>query len=210
LLGADLSAADFLMNRVLDNALIMDPGRPGEAFRFCRGRFAGTDLWGIIMASRQTAFRRAGRMLAAGALLLLAGCGTVLLPGSVDSGPLPPAAPGTARLIFYRSVDYEASQAMPELALNGAPTGRTEAGTMLYRDVAPGTYKITVAPTLPFPNQFPSVTVKPGDVVYIDIGTLANMGDMAPERSYGDTFIVSVVDTETGAFGVYGLRRIHG
>jgi hypothetical protein len=149
-------------------------------------------------------------MLAAGALLLLAGCGTPLLPGPVDNSPLPPAAPGTARLIFYRSVDYQGMQAMPELALNGTPTGRTEAGTMLYRDVAPGTYKITVAPTLPFPDQFPSVSVKPGDVVYIDIGTLANMGDMAPERSYGDTFILSVVDPEAGAFGVYGLRRIHG
>jgi hypothetical protein len=163
------------------------------------------------MASRQNAFLRAGRMLGAGALLLLAGCSTVLLPGPVDTGPLPPVPAGDARLIFYRTVDYQGTQAMPEIALNGAPTGRTENGTMLFRDVAPGSYKITVAPTLPYPNQFPSVSVKPGDVAYVEIGTLANMGDIMPtERSYADTFILSVVDPATGAYGSYGLRRIHG
>lgn len=153
----------------------------------------------------------ARRFLIAGGLLLLAGCaGNVLFPGPVASDPLPPAPPGTARLIIYRAVDYEATQAMPEISLNGTPTGRTENGTMLYRDVAPGTYKITVAPTLPYPDQFPSVSVKAGDVAYIEVGTLTNMGDLAPERSYGDTFIVSIVDPATGAFGSYGLRRIHG
>lgn len=162
---------------------------------------------------------RAARAFVAATLLLLAGCsgdnplaGTanVLFPGSVANGPLPPPAPGMARLIFFRNVDYQGSSASPVISLNGSPTGRTENGSMFYRDVAPGTYAVTALPSLPFANQFPTVNVKAGDLKYIQIGALTNMGDLAPERAFEDTFIVSVVDPQWGAYEISSLRRIHG
>lgn len=163
--------------------------------------------------------RRAARAAVAVTLLMLAACSdnsffagpaNILLPGAVANAPLPPPAPGTARLIFFRNVDYQGDSAMPMISLNGSPTGKTENGTMFYRDVAPGTYRVTALPSLPFQNQFPTIAVQAGDLKYIQIGTLPNMADLSPERSFEDTFIVSVVDPHWGAYESSSLRRIHG
>ncbi len=70
---------------------------------------------------------------------------------------------------------------------------------MFYRDVSPGVYDISVAPSLPYPNQFKTVVVKPGDVFYVQIDTLPQLGGRfnISERSYGDTFIVTLRDPAT-------------
>ena len=130
--------------------------------------------------------------------------------GPISTAPLSPEAPGTGRIIFYRVANYEDTQATATVYLNGAATGVSQLGALFYRDLAPGTYNVTVAPTLPYQNQFAKVNVKPGDVIYLQIGTLANMTDLAPERAAGDTFILSVVDPQLGAYEIAFLRRIQG
>lgn len=150
---------------------------------------------------------RSARALFAGLVLLLAGC-VATPPGPLLSGPLPPAPPGTARLIFYRDLDYYATQSMPTVYLNNAPAGISQNGAVFYRDVAPGVYAISVAPSLPYPNQFKTVVVKPGDVFYAQIATLPELGGRfnITQRSYGDTFIVTLRDPATGAYETQGLR----
>jgi hypothetical protein len=147
------------------------------------------------------------RALFAGLVLLLAGC-TPTPPGPLLTGALPPPPPGTARLVFYRDLDYYATQSMPTVYLNGRPTGISQNGAVFYRDVTPGAYDISVAPSLPYPNQFKSVVVKPGDVFYAEIATLPQLGGRfnITERSYGDTFIVTLRDPVTGAYETQGLR----
>jgi hypothetical protein len=149
---------------------------------------------------------RATRALFAGLALLLAGC--VAPPGPLLSGPLPPQPPGTARLVFYRGLDYYATQSMPTIYLNNQPTGISQNGAVFYRDVAPGVYAISISPSLPYPNQFKTVVVKPGDVFYAQIGTLPQLGGRfgITERSYGDTFIVTLRDPATGVYETQGLR----
>lgn len=150
---------------------------------------------------------RAARLAAAGVLLLLTGCAAVFTQGPVSNAPLPPAASGTGRIIFYRAANYEASQESTTVYLNGTATGIAQPAAMFYRDLPPGTYNVTAAPTLPYQNQFPTVTVKAGDVIYLQIGILTNMTDMAPERSTHDTFVLSIVDPRVGAYQTYALRR---
>jgi len=149
---------------------------------------------------------RSVRAVLAGIALLLAGC--VTPPGPLLSGPLPPPPPGTARLVIYRDLDYYATQSMPTVYLNSQPAGISENGAVFYRDVAPGAYTISVAPSLPYPNQFKTVVVKPGDVFYAQIAPLPLTGGRfnVNARDYGDTFIVTLRDPATAASETQGLR----
>jgi hypothetical protein len=155
----------------------------------------------------ETKLYHAARALFAGLVLLVAGC-VPTPPGPLLSGPLPPQPPGTARIVFYRDLDYYGTQAMPTVYLNNAPTGISQNGAVFYRDVPPGIYAITVAPSLPFPNQFKTVVVKPGDVFYAQIGTLPATGGRfnINARDYGDTFIVTLRDPASAAYEMQGLR----
>jgi hypothetical protein len=164
------------------------------------------------MISASPRFARACRALLAGIVLLLAGCGSPIPPDQMVRGPLPPPQAGMAQLIFYRDLDYYGTQAMPTIYLNDKPAGITQNGAVLDRDVPPGRYDLTLAPTLPYPDQFKTLVVRAGDVFYIRIGTLPLLGGRfaITERSYGDTFILTVVDPAVGFREIQGLRRIGG
>ena len=146
------------------------------------------------------------RAVFAGIVLLLAGC--VAPPGPLLSGPLPPQPPGTARIVIYRDLDYYATRSMPTVYLNNQPAGISENGALFYRDVPPGTYAISVAPSLPYPNQFKTIVVKPGDVFYAQIAPLPLTGGKfnVNDRDYGDTFIITLRDPATAAYETQGLR----
>jgi hypothetical protein len=150
----------------------------------------------------------------AGLLFLIAGCAaTNVPPGEAVMGPLPPLAPGHARLVFYRALDPYATQSMPTLYLNGSASGITQNGAALYRDVPPGQYDLTLQPSLPWPNQFKTVVVRPGDVFYVAISTrpyLACGRANSTQACDGDTFLLNVVDPATGAQQIQGLRLIGG
>ena len=158
------------------------------------------------MAMIEARLCRSVRAVLAGLVLLLAGC--VAPPGPLLSGPLPPAPPGTARIVVYRDLDYYATRSMPTVYLNNQPAGISENGALFYRDVAPGEYAISVAPSLPYPNQFKSVVVRPGDVFYAEIAPLPLTGGRfnVNARDYGDTFIVTLRDPATAAYETQGLR----
>lgn len=179
-----------------------------STFPATAGRAAGR-------AASRTLGRRAGfKALLAGVLLLVAGCAvTSIPPGEAVMGPLPPLAPGNARLVFYRALDPYTTQSMPTLYLNGVASGVTQNGAVLYRDVPPGQYDLTVEPSLPWPNQFKTVVVRPGDVFYIAIDTRPYISCGLADNSqacYGDTFLLSVVDPVTGAQQIQGLHLIRG
>jgi uncharacterized protein DUF2846 len=159
------------------------------------------------MVMIEARFFRLIRAVIAGMALLLAGC-TLAPPGPLLSGPLPPQPPGTARIVIYRDLDYYATRSMPTVYLNNQPAGISENGGVFYRDVPPGAYAISVAPSLPYPNQFKTVVVKPGDVFYAQIAPLPTTGGKfnVNERDYGDTFIVTLRDPAIAVYETQGLR----
>jgi hypothetical protein len=153
------------------------------------------------------------RFLALSLVLLLTACVTPP-EGPPLAGPLPPQPPGTARLIFYRTLQYYDTTAMTTVYLNGKAVGISMVGSVFYRDVAPGQYDISVFSYGSYPNQFKSVVVGPGNVFYSRIDTLPKppcpSGRILGADCPPDTFIVTVVDPVTGYQQVQGLRLLAG
>lgn len=162
-----------------------------------------------------TSIRSAQIWLSLVFLLLVASCASPVPPGQALSGPVPPPPAGMAQLVVYRPLGYYETQAMPLLYFNGAPAGVTQNGSVLIRDVPPGEYAISVAPSMPYPGQFKSVVVRPGDVFYVNIAPLPSpcsgrLPGFQSDRCSGDTFIITIVDPQTGLAAVQGLRLLRG
>jgi hypothetical protein len=116
-----------------------------------------------------------------------------------------------ARLVVYRPLEFYGTQTMPLLYLNGAPAGVTQNGGVLVRDMLPGTYLISVAPSEPFPGQFKTIAVRAGDMFFVNIQPLPSPCTrviLGSTRCSGDTFIVTVVDPQIGLHEVQGLRLL--
>lgn len=130
------------------------------------------------MVMEQSNFAR--RLRLGGAVLLLALTSMALAPwgdalaAAANAPGLAPVSPGMARMWIYR--DYEPYQtlARPYVRLNGAITGISEPGGVFYRDVAPGTYAVTVDSDGTDVEQFVSIPVVAGQQVYVKV--LASAG----------------------------------
>ncbi len=80
-----------------------------------------------------------------------------------------PPGPGLARIWIYRLDEPYVSLARPYIRLNGAVIGISEPGGAFYRDVAPGTYAVTVDSDGADVNQFATVTVGPRQQVFVKV-----------------------------------------
>ena len=96
------------------------------------------------------------------------------LAAVTNASGLAPVAPGMARVWIYRDYEPYESLARPYVRLNGAITGISEPGGAFYRDLAPGTYTVTVDSDGTDLQQFVSVPVATGQQVYVKV--LASSG----------------------------------
>jgi hypothetical protein len=125
------------------------------------------------MLIEQSNFAR--RLRLGGAVLLLAltsmGLGPRgLAPAAATNTPaLAPQSPGTARIWIYRDYEPYQSLARPYVRLNGAIAAISEPGGAFYRDVAPGTYAVTVDSDGTDAKQFVSLAVAAGQQVYVKV-----------------------------------------
>lgn len=88
--------------------------------------------------------------------------------------PVVPPAPGMGRIWIYRELEPFQSLARPYVRLNGAVAGISEPAGSFYRDVAPGSYTVTVDCLGMDVDQFTTVAVGPGQQVFVKILSLAN------------------------------------
>ncbi|HYC13479.1 MAG TPA: DUF2846 domain-containing protein [Stellaceae bacterium] len=121
--------------------------------------------------------RRLGPVAAALALvltILLAGCASGPAPPPFASvvNQLPPLAAGQARIFFYRYYQLYVSMARPYIRLNGTSVAISEPGGVLYRDVPPGTYLISVDSQGLYPNQNKTVTLAGGETLYVRVDSM--------------------------------------
>lgn len=140
------------------------------------------------------------RILIAGILALTAGtlAACAPYPGSprfaTVAASLPPPAAGTARIYFYRALDYYGVSSGTTVYLNHRPVGFSRIGTVFYRDVPAGRYFISVASPGPFPNQFKTVQLAAGETVYARIESLLSWSYTGPiSTSRGPTFVVALI-----------------
>jgi hypothetical protein len=92
--------------------------------------------------------------------------------------------PGTARIWFYRDYEPYVSRNYATVLLNGAMAGSVQPyGGVIYRDVPPGHYHLTVESVGQDVNQDADVDLAPGREAYVKILNLpswASDGDLSP------------------------------
>jgi hypothetical protein len=160
------------------------------------------------MLVEQSRFARRFRL--GGAVLLLALTSMGLAPRGLALAPVTNApglaslSPGTARLWIYR--DYEPYQtlARPYARLNGAIAGISEPGGVFYRDIAPGTYVVTVDCYGTDVNQFVSLAVAAGQQVFVKVLASASWdagggGERSGSGWARDTFYTRQIQPEVAA-----------
>jgi hypothetical protein len=154
------------------------------------------------------------RKTVAGLVMLL----FVALVGCAAEGPnfaaatLPPLPPGQARIFFYRWNEPYEALSMSKVYLNGDEIAVSQIGAVLYRDVAPGPYYVSVQSQGTYPDQFKTVVIGAGQTFYIRIESISSY--KSPCGYLGncevDTFVVSPVDPTTAAREMYALKLIPG
>ena len=132
-------------------------------------------------------------------LLALAGCAIPPAPLFAQAAStVPPLAAGMARIYFYRDYEPYESLGRPAIFLNGQTTGISIPGGAFYRDVAPGTYRVTVStnydfyPNLIYPDELGDVPLAVGETRYFKIESLRSWTE---RKGFSrDTFVVALID----------------
>jgi hypothetical protein len=164
-----------------------------------------------------------GKLRVALVLVLLAfgGCEPPGPPFATAAATIPPPAQGMARIFFYRWLEPYETTAPTTVSLNGKPAGLSELGTVLYRDVAPGQYTISVQSDEPYPFQFKTVVLEPGEVAFARIESLQSWSSCGGGGGGGDgtggsvtgcrtTFVVVMMDPRVAQYEMRDLRFIRG
>ena len=135
----------------------------------------------------------------------LAQWGPALAAAPGAPGVTPPS-PGTARIWIYRDYEPYETLARPYVRLNGAIAGISEPGGVFYRDLAPGTYTVTVDSEGTDVQQFVSVPVAAGQQIYVKVLASASWdsGSGGGERGGGggwarDTFYTWQIQPQAAA-----------
>jgi len=152
------------------------------------------------------------RSLALLFILVLAACAETGPRFATVASSLPPIQAGAARIYFYRVLEpYEGD--VPTVAfLNGMAVGVTQAGGVLYRDVAPGGYEIKVASDGGFPNQFKSARLEAGETLYVRVESLESWAcrGRPPSACNATVFAVSLVPPEIARQEMQDLEFLRG
>lgn len=144
-------------------------------------------------------------------LFALAGCAQPPDFGAAASG-LPPVPAGMARMFFYRLREPYESTSFSTVYLNHQPVGNSQDGAVFYRDEPPGQYLVSVFSPGLYPDQFKTVTVTAGEVVYVRIASLQTFGDCSGKgiSCDRDTFVVNTIEPKRADREMADLWLIRG
>jgi hypothetical protein len=146
--------------------------------------------------------KTARRVLPVALFALLAACAQ-LPPVGASSVPRIPL--GQARIWVYRDLETSAIPEVPYVRFNGAIAGAANQGGAFYRDVAPGSYHVTVDSIGTDFNQASDVTLAAGQEAYIHILQLDNWFESAHYLAgvQRATFYAWLMSPEVGRAGVW-------
>jgi hypothetical protein len=124
---------------------------------------------------------------------------------------LPPLPAGDTRIFFYRLLQPYEILAPTTVFLNDRPVGVAEMGTTFYRDVTPGTYQVSVFSQGYYPNQFKTVTVTPGQTLYVRIDSLLTWSQITCGSACQlNTFVVTVANPPAAQQEMQNLPLVRG
>jgi hypothetical protein len=107
-------------------------------------------------------------------LLALAACAPCLLgvPAAAQQGPAIPQ--GYARIWILRQYEPSDSLRTPVMYINGAPIGASQPGTIFYRDLPAGAYRVTVDSCTTDVGQAADLNLASGSQVDLEIQSLSS------------------------------------
>jgi hypothetical protein len=146
------------------------------------------------------------RQAVAALLGLVAGCDTV--PQSLG-GTAPPLPHRLARIYVYREPTIYDSTLWTGVTFNDIKVGDCAPGTVFYRDVPPGSYKIEPRSEQLYPGQAKTVFVEPGTSTFAKIQNQPFWGQ-SPRNTHGTTFTVAIIDPAIGLVEIGRLRLTGG
>jgi hypothetical protein len=135
----------------------------------------------------------------------LAGCDTAPHQVAVIS----PVPGGMARFYVLREANSYDSQIWTAVSLNGEVAGSSAPGTVFYRDVVPGTYRVEARSDKRYPDQVKTVVARPGSTTFVKVDNLRNWGQSSREWQ-GTTFTVEVIDPAIGQLELSKLQLTQG
>ncbi|HTV46223.1 MAG TPA: DUF2846 domain-containing protein [Stellaceae bacterium] len=122
---------------------------------------------------------------------------------TVATAAAPALQPGRARVWVLRQTDPVVGYvqaAAPMVFADGAPIGRSRAGTAFYRDFAPGTYRFTVESYGGLPTgQAETVRLAAGSETYLQVQWLASWQVGYPEAGWSfapNTFAILTMSAQ--------------
>ena len=145
-------------------------------------------------------------LMAVLATLWLGGCDTA---PQMSPSSIPAVAADKARFFFYRDSTVYDSLLWTAISLDGESVGSLGPGQVFYRDVAPGTYRVSVRSDQLYPGQVKTVAARPGNTIFVRVADLPFWGQSAREWR-GTTFVPTVIDPAIGQIQIAKLRLTSG
>jgi hypothetical protein len=143
------------------------------------------------------------------AALLAASLGGCVTAPRTREALVMPVPPGKARVYFYRDPDYYDGLEWTVLSLNGVRVGTVAPGTVFFRDIAPGRYRVDVRSDKLYPDQAKTISVAPGTTIFVRVEAQPFWGQTALLWQ-GNTFLVAIVAPTIGEYEISHLRLTSG
>jgi hypothetical protein len=136
-------------------------------------------------------------------LLALGGCSPV---PSFTEAPPPAVQQNAARIVVYRWLEPYETLLVARVDLDGRPLGYAQNGAAFFRDVAPGDHTISIVSRVQFPGQTATVTLRPGETLYVRVASLSSWFPRFPDP----LFTIRSANAVTGPHDVASLPEISG
>jgi len=140
---------------------------------------------------------------AAFGLLALAGCAQA---PNFSEAPPPSVPQNAARIVVYRWLEPYETLLVAHVDLDGRPLGYAQNGAGFVREVTPGEHTISIVSSVEFPGQTATVTLQPGETLYVRIASFSGWFPRFPDP----VFTIRFADTVTGPHDIATLPQISG
>ena len=161
------------------------------------------------------AMRQALRFAVPLVLLFIVACASAGPPYGAAENTIPPVPSTMARIFLYRWLEpYDSTD--PAIAyFNGKEVAVSRPGSVLYRDVAPGRYTVSIFSRGRYPDQFKTVVLRPGETAYARIESAQSWQPCGGSGKAGTegcdmTFVVVFVSPVVAQDEIRDLAFIHG
>lgn len=140
-------------------------------------------------------------------VLLIAGCAHEPTFAEVAK-TLPPPPADTARIYVYRYLEFYVEKSWTPIYFNDRYVGASAPGAVFFRDVPAGRYAISAIGRGRYPGEFKTVTVRPGDTVFVRISDFDNLAAGAGGRR--NAFVVDIINPARARAEIRSLRYSAG